>query len=397
LKRALFLSSFVICICLVLISAGCGGNNSGSTSATTPVGTTLKKRAFLLNQFFAAIDIIDAEKDLFSGKTITVDAQPQIMLVLSNKQTLIYQASGNGIALIDNTLETNAGSIVGLPGATESIVVTPDNLFAYAAIPSTGKIAVVDLTAKTVTSIPADTAAPATIPGVRRLVMTKNGNTILAFSDNADTVTFVDRTNSNAVSQPVGGFDRPYTAVISSDDTKAYVLNCGRECGGTSAGIVPVTLTTKALSNAIAVGGATVAVADSTNLYVAGTDVVKKVGTLDVVNLSTLVDTPVTTPISDGLHTTMALAANNKLYIGSRACTNSGGQCLSVFEIGKPSATIISGAIGDVQAITPIKNRTVVYVIQNGLLKVYDTATDTPQTTPTILVTGKVVDVKEVD
>jgi hypothetical protein len=54
-------------------------------------------------------------------------------------------------------------------------------------------------------------------------------------------------------------------------------------------------------------------------------------------------------------------------------------------------------AFGDVQAITPIKNRTVVYIIQGGVIEVYDTTTDLPQTNPTILVTGKVVDVKEVD
>jgi hypothetical protein len=230
--------------------------------------------------------------------------------------------------------------------------------------------------------------------------MTKNGNTILAFSDNSDSVAFIDTTKSNAITT-VGGFNRPYSALISSDDSKAFVLNCGLECGGSAAGVAVVDLTSKAITSTVPLKAATIAVADSSNLYVAGTDVSSHTGILSVMSLSSL-SSPTTQTISDGLHTTMALASGNKLYIGSKACSNSGsagGQCLSVYDISKPStpATIISGAIGDVQAITPIKDRTVVYVIQNGLLKVYDTATDTPQATPTILVTGKVIDVKEVD
>jgi hypothetical protein len=386
----------------VLFSAACGGGNSSTSTTTTTTNNGVKKRAFLLNQFFSRIDIIDAEKDLFTGATITVDSQPQIMLVLSNKQTLVYSSSNNGIALVDNALETNAGSFKALPGATESIVVTPDNKFAYAAIPSTGKIAILDLVAKTdPTVIPSDTT---NIPGVRRLVMSKNGSTILAFSDNSDSVTFIDTANSNAITTKAG-FDRPYTAVFSSDDSKAFVLNCGRECGGTSAGIVPVDISTKLLNNTVALPAATIAVSDGTNLYVAGTDVVANVGRVSIVNLSSLAATPVASSISDGLHTSMAVASNGKVYIGSKACSNSAGNCLSVLDTTKQPATaskivgIVPGnpAFGDVQAITPIKSRNVVYVIQNGVLQVYDTTTDLPQTTPTILVTGKAIDVKEVD
>jgi hypothetical protein len=386
----------------VLISAGCGGGSSDSSTTTPKAQTTLTKRAFLLNQFFSTIQIIDAQKDLFSGATIAVDAQPQIMQVLSNKQTLVYSGSNNAVTLVDNATESNPGAFKALPGATESIVVTPDNKLAYAAIPSTGKIAILDLVAKTdATVIPTDSS---TIAGVRRLVMTKNGNTILAFSDNSDSVTFIDVAHGNAITT-IGGFNRPFTALISSDDSKAYVLNCGLECGGSAAGVAVVDLTSKAITTAVPLRAATLAVADNSNLYVAGTDVSTHTGILSVISLSSLVPPATTQTISDGLHTTMALASNNKLYIGSRACSNSGstgGLCLSVYDIGKQSATIIAGttnspAVGDVQAITPIKNRNAVYVIQNGLLSVYDSATDTPQATPTILVTGKVIDVKEVD
>jgi hypothetical protein len=393
LKRV-FLLLFVILIGSLLGSIGCGGTGSTTSTVSTAI---VPKRAFLLNQFASAVHIVDAEKDLITGLPISI-SQPEIIVVLSNKTSLIFSSSG-GLSIIDNATQVAAAPFTGLSSPTESIVVTPDAKFAYAALPAIGKIAVVDLVAKTApTLIPAD---PATIPGVRRLVMTKSGTTILAFADNSDSVSFVDTANSNAITTKAG-FDRAYSAVISSDDANAYVLNCGKECGGTQAGITPVALSAKTLGTKVNVKAATVGIADSTNLYVAGTDVTTNQGQLTVVTLSSLTPSPTVSVISDGLHTTMGIGANSKLYIGSKACTNAGGKCLSVFDISKSAATIISGlssnpAFGDVQAITPIKNRNVVYIIQNGVIQVYDTSTDLPQAVPTILVSGKVVDVKEVD
>ena len=189
--------------------------------------------------------------------------------------------------------------------------------------------------------------------------------------------------------------------VVCRQDVHASLFGFERECGGVAASIAVVNMSTKTITNTFHVRAATVAVTDSTNLYVAGTDPATNLGRLDVMNLSSFAVTPVATAISDGLHTTMALAANNKLYIGSKACSNSGGQCLSVYNTSSGSAAILTGnstypAVGDVTAITPIVGRSVVYVVQNGLLVIYDTATDAPQATQLTL-TGKVVDVKEVD
>jgi hypothetical protein len=388
---------FVTYIGLLLGSVGCGG--SGSTDSSTAPVVTLTKRAFLLNQFSSAIDVIDASKDVIGTAPISI-SQPEIIVVLSNKKSLVYSGNNGTLSLIDNPTQVVTG-IVTLTAPTESIVVTPDAHFAYAALPAVGKIAVVDLTAAAGTAATLIPADPATIPNVRRLVMTKNGSTILAFADNSNSISFINTASSNAITS-TSGFDRPFTAVISSDDTKAYVLNCGQECGGTQAKVTAVDLSSKAVVNSANVAAATVGVADSSNLYVAGTDLATNQGRFTVVNLGTLTPSPTVLTISDGLHTTMGLGANNKLYVGSRACTNSAGKCLSVVDISKSTASIISGtantpAFGDVAAITPIKDRTVVYIIQGGVLQVYDTTTDLPQATPTILVTGKVVDVKEVD
>ncbi|MCU1306620.1 MAG: hypothetical protein JWN45_1315 [Acidobacteriaceae bacterium] len=400
--KSAFLVLFSISLGLLLLSAGCGGSNGTTTTTTTGIPSATK-RAFLLNQFSNAVQIVDAQKDVIVGTAISI-SQPEILVVMSNQKSLVYSGSNGGLSIIDDATESNVGTFATLQAPTESIVVTPDARFAYAALPALGKIAVVDLSGTagiTPTLIPDDSAAVPTIPGVRRLVMTKNGSTILAFSGNSNSVSFVDTANSNAITN-VAGLDRPYTAVISSDDTKAYILNCGKECGGTQASVTSLTLSGKTVGTTSNVAAATVGVADSNNLYVAGTDVTANQGKLTVLNLSSLTPSATVPTISDGLHTTIGLGANNKLYIGARACTNSGGRCLWVYDISKSTASMITGntnapAFGDVQAITPIKNRSVVYIIQGGVIEVYDTTTDLPQTNPTILVSGKVVDVKEVD
>lgn len=378
--------------------AGCGGYNPPTAPTATPGVASAKKRAFVVNQFGSAIDVVDSQNDLTTPSVLSVNFSPDSILVLSAKKKSLVHSTNGAEVLIDNPTETVQGTVNSFPGPSESILATPDSLFAYAAIPSLGKVYKMDLTTQAETAIPAD---PALLPGVRRIAITHNGNTILTFSDNNNTVSFIDRTSSDAVSAPLAGFDRPYTAVFSSDDATAYVLNCGAECGGVAASIAVVNMSTKTITNTFHVRAATVAVTDSTNLYVAGTDPATNLGRLDVMNLSSFAVTPVATAISDGLHTTMALAANNKLYIGSKACSNSGGQCLSVYNTSSGSAAILTGnstypAVGDVTAITPIVGRSVVYVVQNGLLVIYDTATDAPQATQLTLI-GKVVDVKEVD
>jgi hypothetical protein len=337
-----------------------------------------------------------------------VGNDPTSIIVMSNKKSLVHSSTG-ALVQINDATESVDGTVNSFPGPTESIVATPDGLFAYAAIPSLGEIAKMYLTTQAVTAIP---TSPALLPGVRHLAITHDGKTILAFSDNNNTVTFIDRSNSDAVSTPLAGFDRPVAALLSTDDSTAYVLNCGAECGGSAASVAVVNMTTKTITRTVTVRAATVAVMDSTNLYVAGTNPGLTLGQLDVMNLSSFAvtqgSTPAT-PISDGLHTTMALAANNKLYIGAKACTNAGatptnpagGQCLSVYNTSSGAASILTGnaanpASGDVTAITPIAGRSAVYIVQGGTLTIYDSSTDKPQTGQ-LVIQGRVSDVKEVD
>jgi hypothetical protein len=101
----------------------------------------------------------------------------------------------------------------------------------------------------------------------------------------------------------------------------------------------------------------------------------------------------------------MEMGANNQLFIGARTCTNinvagggSAGEvrgCLSIFDTGK-ATVVIPPKIGDVTGIQPINRRSVVYVVLNGNLSIFDTTTDKLQTTQVDII-GQAVDVKQID
>jgi hypothetical protein len=394
--------------CLFAVSgaiiSGCGNYDTTTPPVSQPTAT---KRAFVVNQFNNVVDVIDSAKDLPTGATLQVNQNSDSIIVLSNKKSIVHSIGGNTLVELDNATETLLGTVNSFPGVTDSIVPSQDGLFAYAAIPNLGKISKMDLTTQALTSIPADTATPALIPGVRHLAITHNGNTILAFSDNSNDINFVDRTNSDVLLAPLvdARLDRPVTALFSSDDSTAYVLNCGAECGDTTVGahasIAVVNMATRTITASVPVRAATAGLINGTTLYVAGSNPSLPLGQLDVVNLTSLAPAmAVATPISDGKHTRMALAANNKLYIGAQACSASNGNCLSVYNTSSGAASIVAASSivpsGDVTAVTPIVGRNVVYVIQNGQLVIYDTSTDLPQATQ-IFIPGRVSDVKEVD
>ncbi len=98
--------------------------------------------------------------------------------------------------------------------------------------------------------------------------------------------------------------------------------------------------------------------------------------------------------ITDGYHNRIALGANGRLFIGARTCSQA--LCLSIYNT-QTGAVVIPPATGDVTSIEPIAKRTVVYVIQNNSLGIYDTATDKLQPLQITNLIGQFVDVKVVD
>lgn len=185
-----------------------------------------------------------------------------------------------------------------------------------------------------------------------------------------------------------GTYDRPTSAYFSLDGNSVYVLNCGPECGGTTSGIsvlqtgsllvdniptvdplspsAPSPMANIAVNPIPIPGGATVALANGTTLYVAGQSLYSLgaggtlnstprpdglfTGYLTAVNLSNYsVSQPVS--VSDGTHTKLLFADDNTLWVGSQQCasgeraaTGQNYNCLTMVTLG-------NGPVGTAQVI----------------------------------------------
>ena len=403
MKRAINLG---LCTAAIALLLSCAGNNSSPSSRSTTSG--IKKRAFVSNNFQNQLVVVNAANDTVNtvltttatGTTTSVPANTiasgsgpaQMVLTADKKLTLVFDQGSNTIAVIVNAAEANAG-LIPLPDFTESFVVAPDNATVYAAVPNVavtgqpaGAVEVLSATNLTLTNtIP--------VPRARRVVLSHNGNKLLVFADGVDQMWMVDTAAKTATA--VTGFDRPVSGVFSSDDSKAYILNCGPECGGTTAKVTVLDMASNTPGASVAVSAATVGLLDSSgNLYVAGT--AAGGGTLDVVNSSSLTVSKSGVAISDGTHTIMKLGANGKLFVASRTCSSTVQGCLSIFDTAAGSAVTSAAGGCDVTGIESVSARSVVYVIEGGELVIYDTTTNKPQNTQ-IDIIGKALDVRVVD
>jgi hypothetical protein len=286
----------VACALLGLLLS-CGGYG-GTTPSSSSGGTTgLKFRAVISQNvqgvIFGGLIIIDAQKDHRAPVQAIGSGFLPGMLVESNdhKFTLAVSSTFNSIEVLDNVKEATSVNNLALPGATESVVISVDNTTAYAAVPTAPVPGGGTAGGIAIASLAGGTSTPSTlpIPGVHYLAQSGDGNRLLAFSDNSDTVTVVSPFNilpgeKNAtcnppapdpvVCQEVPGFDRPVAGFFSSDNTQAWILNCGPECGGVQASVQVIDLHDPA--NPVAgiatpiPGGATVGLIKGQTLYVAG-------------------------------------------------------------------------------------------------------------------------------
>jgi hypothetical protein len=462
LKRVLILLLFLLPASLMWLS--CGGSRSSSGTKTSG----LAYRAFITNgvsagSLSAGVFIVDAENDvrapaspIFAGNT------PGMMVLTPNRTlTLVFSGSGtqfslNQFTIINNATEAAAGSVP-LPGVTESFVVSPDSSTAYVAVPTASVVGQSLGVVKAISLRSGAFTGEVDIPSVHYLSIDNSGNRILAFSDNSDSVAVITPSQigiGNAVTY-IGGFDRPVAAFFSSDDSTAYVVSCGAECGGTQASVQQFNLTNNTLvGSSVPVCtpdktqcAGSVALLNGSTMYLAGTpysagggpSLLCSTGTtttqatycglLTIFDLSTMSVTN-TAPIviTDGYHNRIALGANGQLFIGARTCTEivppvpppQGAEvrgCLSIYNtqniaVGKilPGAVVFPPATGDVTGIQPIATRDVVYVIQGqnvqgGSLYIYDATIDALYDNPNDPnnpgqingLVGDFVDVKTVD
>jgi hypothetical protein len=410
----------VFCVLMTAaILTSCGSSSSNNSTHTTG----LKLRALVSqdvssNITSAGLIIIDALRDIRANAapiSASGNFLPGIMYLSDNRATTVAVSNFNStLGVFNNKTEASVGT-VSLPGPTDSVVLSPDGSTGYAAVSDApvpgfppGGIVVV-----AVIGTPGVTAT-VPVPSVRYMARSGDGSRILAFSDNSDSVTIVPPQSiiaGQGRDTPlivVPGFDRPIFGFFSSDNSQAWVLNCGPECGGAEASVQVLDLIHNVAGAKVAIpGGATVGLISNQTLYVAGnpqppnntcagpgalTTAATTCGRLTVVDLPSLT---VTSPasgfvIQDGYHTLLSLASNGQLFIGSRTCTNlvppappaTGEQRGCLFIADTASLTTASPRLvappdnGDVTGIQPITNRTIVYLIEGGQLRFYDTTTD---------------------
>jgi hypothetical protein len=446
LKRILASIFVLVTVSITIIS--CGSSSSSTTTTHKPSG--IKFRAFISNPLNASgangtltispvFNIVDASKDQLSLTFFVplsgVSVQPSLMALAPNgKYTAVFSPNGNTVSIVDNATESIAvptGAAaplpsIALPGLTESMFVSNFATSAYAAVPTApvagqppGAVVVMNLqTGSRSATIP--------VPGAHFIVPSPDGNHILVFSDNSNTVTVITTVLVGSHTDPrsyITGFDRPVWGIFTSNST-AYVMNCGAQCGGTAAGVGVLDLGASTIVSTTPVSAATYGLVSGSTLYVAGTPPPSPPGTNTCTGTTTAATTcgrltaigtgsmAVTGSaiIADGYHSRMQMSQNGQLYIGSQSCTNInvvGGEvrgCLSVFNTSTGSV-VIPPSNGNVTGLQQITGRNIVYVIQNAELGIYDTLTNELQVLPTngfnndgqIDVVGQPFDVKLVD
>ena len=428
LKRALFPFLLLLAASVTLLS--CGSTNTSQSVRRGPNNRAFFTENVSAGGVSAGLYIVDAQTDTRPlVSSISAGNAPGMMVVTPNRtQTLVFSPAENQLTVISNASESALGHLA-LPGFTESVVVSPDSSTAYAAVPTATVVGQSPGAVKAISLSSGAFTAEVDIRSVRHLAIDHTGNRILAFSDNSDSVAVITPSNfgtNNAVTY-IGGFDRPVAAFFSSDDSTAYVVNCGAECGGLQASVQTIDLTTNAAGAAVNIPAASVAMVDGSTMYLAGTPFVsvggapvpsllcstgtnttlaQYCGQLSIFDLTSmsLVNPATTIVITDGYHDHIALGANGRIFIGARTCTeivavNAGDEvrgCLSIYNT-QTGAVVIPPANGEVTGLQPIPKRTVVYVVQDGSLGIYDTKTDKLQTLQITNLVGQFVDVKAVD
>jgi hypothetical protein len=408
LRLALFLTAFAA----VVDFAACGGNGGSSTSQTS----RLSNRAFISNSYSGGIQIVDTQKDitatsgdvlnsfgqLVPGAPVTIPVSSTLSFEVESPDhsvTMAYNPSSILMAFVSNSAEQTAGTLTMGSGVTSALF-SPDSNKVYAAEPNltvtgasrSGGIQVLNRPTSAITATYA-------VPSVRYLALSPSGQFLLAFADNSDSVFVIDLNASTVTPVEVPGFARPINAVFSSDNNTAYVLNCGPECGSTGpASVTKFDIPSQTMTATVEVGGASVGLLNGTTLYVAGSPVPPGTSsTYDAVNISDMTRiTHDSVAIGDGFHTTMALAPNNKLYIGANTCSNTVTGCLSVVDVSSNTADPALPPRGAVTSLLSVKSRNVIYAVEGGVLHIYNTANNSLQPTQ-LNFTGALYSIVQVD
>ncbi len=431
-----------------MLLAGCGTSNTTSQSTFNngsgdqpfkPI-THLLHRSLVSNYFAGSLQVVDATQDRLTSFAFKSGSQPTYLQPSPDGTlTFVNNVGSNSISSLNNNLEEVKGTI-DLGGRTQSFVTSSDNKFGFAAVPNYSNGLPPNLPGAINRFNPTDgslnTAIPfpyvtylAMDPAQKHLLAFTQGNTVATNGD--DNAYWVDL----SATDPTTGFppiaalsitysaniatplplSKPVAAFFSGDGSKAFILNCGTECGGASApNVTEIAVTgTDAISyntsgtttiypstflpvirpgtatvvNQWTVSGAHVGLIDLTanKLYVAGsTGNLTDAGGNNVPNgFFTTIDLTAGIPsapiqITNGT-TGLIRSINGKFWVASGYSGNGGAvtgcgvqSCITIVNPSTGTTTVLPSASGGATGISLQANSGEVYTIEGGQLFIYN-------------------------
>jgi hypothetical protein len=473
--------SAVFVICIVISS--CGNDYYFAGRTLPPSG--VRNRVLVAEQnpsalSFGALPFIDAYYDIrhaynaSSGEFTISGYSGKLPLTIQNmpEQQVggVYGAGDGSFALVSYAQEKVSGS-VSIPGGLSStaegspyngVFISRDLGYVYAANPAAHVISVVNRNngANVVLNLPNAYGISVNPGGTVALVFVENATQAAGRTVGVDNpasfavysiVQLTQAQQTAATNNPnylgaqdcepqklpsfcvfpvstgsSASFDHPIKAVFSPDGTAAYVVNCGPECGGTTASLTTIPITASSL-NAGAVGasgialvaqsniavpnGATNGVFSGNTLYVAGQQYQPSSGLF--AGFLTVLNMPAGTvagtySISDGIHNRMVFGDNNTLWIGSSQCNTgvryaqavSGASvqygCITMFNTSANTATI-DAYEGDGTGVAAVLGLNKVYTTEGGQIYIYSTTDMTELDNSNVTIAGTAIDVAYMD
>lgn len=456
---------------MAAVLAGCGKTTYFAGRPLPP--STLLNRVLIAVQnpssfTKGSLEIVDAYYDIrssYDGKTpsysisgfsgalpVSIQNMPEELL------GAVYGSGDGSLTFINYAKESTGGTQSGLNGTSANVFATRNQLYAFAASQVSHVFTVIDKGAGSNFSL--------SLPGIYRVSVNPGGTVAMAFVQNSNYIYYAMKLsaaqslsysggpttwpkaaidceplnapgwclfqaqspdNTDQYGIPYGAplvFDRPIKAVFSADGGTAYVLNCGPECGGTTASVAQLPVgpmifqvglqsgklpTTGNITTLPIPGGASNALVAGSTMYVVGQQLQPDglfTGFLTVVNLSSnTAGGPVS--ISDGAPgapSRLLLADDNTLWIGMTKCTNGERYakglpygCLTMYNTSSNSVTMLEPYLGDLTGIADVEGLHKIYVAEGGQVHIYHTTDGIELDNQYVTVTGTAWDVAYMD
>ncbi|MGC1463562.1 MAG: hypothetical protein WA802_15270 [Terracidiphilus sp.] len=467
--------------------AGCGKTSYFAGRTLPPSGVSNRVLIAIQNTSAfskGALEFVDAYYDIRSGYTgqppsfalsgyggslpISIQSMPEEQL------GVVYGAGDGSLTLANYQTEKTTGNVSGLNGLSSSVFMTRNGDYVFAASQASHVL--------TVANRANGSSYPLSLPGVYRVSVSPGGSMALAFVQNSNYVYYPRQlTTVQSLSYSGGAstwpkaavdcepqnapgwclfqaqspdavdatgnfygaplvFDRPVKAVFSGDGSIAYVLNCGPECGGTTAsisllpvaplifpqgqqsGLLPCNNAPCARPPAVPMtnipipGGASNALVTTSTMYVVGQRLMPDGyfgGFMTVLNLTnnTVVPTTESSPnpvsISDGMPgalSRMLQADDSTLWIAMTKCNQGerfyNGQpygCLTMYNTSTSKVVLLEPYIGDGTGIAAVTGLHKIYSAQGGQVYINSTVDGSAIDNQYVTVTGTASDVAYMD